>query len=143
MKQIWNNIKDWLSHNWTCSHRKVVEEAVIGMPYDFGFLLRLEREKIREIRDYFISSNIVDHTNDIKWMNICIKLLDILIENSTDVDPKTLNYKNIKRFIKPKMDVDWEDVLNYYDTFPDDYRYAKAWYLYFEIRKNYTGNWWD
>jgi hypothetical protein len=56
-----------------------------------------------------------------------------------------MNYNNIDRFIKKSIwaGVEREDVVNYYKNYPDDYRFAKAWHLYFEIRKNYTGNWWD
>lgn len=141
----WANIRDWFTHNWNKSHCKVVKEAVYGMPYDWTYLLKLERSKIKEMRDYCTISDIVDHDHNIKWMNMCIKLLDIIIDDDGQDINRKMNYNNIDRFIKKPIwaDVEREDVVNYYKNYPDDYRFAKAWYLYFEIRKNYTGNWWD
>lgn len=145
IKYYWSNIKDWFTHNWNKSHCKVVKEAMYGMPYDWTYLLKLERSKLKEIRDYCVTSNVVDHDNNIKWMNMCIKLLDIIIDDDGQDSNRKMNYNNIDRFIrKPIKDgVLWDDVVDYYKKYPDDYRFAKAWYLYFEIRKNYTGNWWD
>jgi hypothetical protein len=145
MKHLWNTITDWFTHNWNKSHAKLTYEAATGMPYDWTYLLTLEREKIREMRDYFVISDVVDHTHNIKWMNICIKLLDIIIDDDGQFDTQKMNFNNIDRFIrKPIKDgVIWDEVVEFYKKYPADYRFVKAWYLYFEIRKNYTGNWWD
>lgn len=145
MRKLWNTIRDWFCSNWNRSHAKLTYEAVTGMPYDWIYLLKLERSKIKEMKDYCAISDIVDHSNNIKWMNICIKLLDIIIDDEGQDSNRKMNYNNINRFIrKPIKDgVLWDDVVDYYKKYPDDYRFTKAWHLYYEIRREYSLQWWD
>lgn len=144
-KQFYLDIIDWFRNCCNKYHFKTVWVAFKAQPYDWTYLLKLERSKIKEIRNYCAISDVVGHDNNIKWMNTCIKLLDIIIDDEGQDSIRKMNYNNIDRFIrKPiKEGVLWEDVVDYYKKYPDDYRFVKAWNLYFEIRKNYTGNWWD
>ena len=99
------------------------------------------------MKNYFeskFSRETFDHENDIKWISICIKLLDIIIDEPEG--HSYVNTRNMWRFIrntKLAKGVEKEDVEHYYKSYPQDLRWVKAEYLYYEIRKRYTSHWWD
>jgi hypothetical protein len=97
------------------------------------------------MRDYFMMmSHDFNHRTDIKWINICINLIDIIV-NQPEEHPY-VNTKNMWRFIRSTDYVDGiikVDVEGYYKKYPQDLRWIKAEHLYYEIRKRYTGHWWD
>lgn len=145
MKQFWYRITQFIETNFTRSRFNVIKQAIVGEPYDWSNLLRLEQAKLIEMRDYFMMmSNDFDHHADIKWINICIDLIDIIVDQP-DEHPY-VNTNNIWRFISPTdyvKGVVKVDVEDYYRAYPQDLRYIKAEHLYYEIRKRYTGHWWD
>jgi hypothetical protein len=97
------------------------------------------------MKKYFeLTNGTFDHTNDIRWIGICIKLIDIIV-NEPEEHPY-VNTQNIWRFIRPTdyvKGVEKEDVEHYYKSYPQDLRWVKAEHLYYEIRKFYTSRWWD
>lgn len=97
------------------------------------------------MKRYFeLTNGTFDHTNDIRWISICIKLLDIIIDEPED--QRYVNTRNMWRFIKPTdyvKGVKKENVEQYYKSYPQDLRWVKAEHLYYEIRKRYTSGWWD
>lgn len=144
MKQFWYRIMQWVEQNLTMARFRVVEAAITEPPYDYTALLKLEQVKLKEIANYFSKVDFVDHTRDVYWINICIKLIDIIMEQPEE--HPYVNTKNLWRFIRPTdyvKGVIKEDVEDYYKAYPQDLRWVKAEYLYYEIRKQYTGNWWD
>lgn len=145
MKQIWYRIKQFIDTNFTVARIKLIGRAINDPPYDWSYLLRLEQAKLIEMRDYFIMmSHDFDHHADIKWINICIDLIDIIV-NRPDEHPY-VNTNNMWRFIRPTdyvKGVVKVDVEDYYKSYPQDLRWVKAEHLYYEIRKRYTGHWWD
>ena len=145
MERLWHRILFWIEHHLSLRHLKVVKTAYDGAAYDWEYLLRLEQAKLCEMKRYFeITNGTFDHTNDIRWIGICIKLLDIIIN-----EPEARSYintRNMWRFIRPTdcvKGVEKEDVEHYYKSYPQDLRWVKAEYLYYEIRKRYTSHWWD
>lgn len=145
MKKIWYRIVQWCQENFTRARYEVIAEAITSPPFDWSYLLRLERVKLREMKKYFeLTNGTFDHTNDIRWIGICIKLLDIIIEEPED--HPYINTRNMWRFIRPTdyaKGVEKEDVEHYYKSYPQDLRWVKAEHLYYEIRKQYTRRWWD
>ena len=143
MKKLWNNIQCWVRSAKT--YHQFINVVRCSKPYDWEYLMKIEQAYLKRMLCYMQESEYFDHSNNIKWMNMCIKLLDIIIDDEGQDSNRKMNYNNIDRFIrKPMKDgVLWDDVVDYYKKYPDDYRFVKSWYLYFEIRKNYTGNWWD
>lgn len=145
MKQIWYRIKQFIDTNFTVARIRLIGRAINDPPYDWTYLLKLERAKLIEMRDYFkMMSNDFNHESDIKWINICINLIDIIAEQPED--HPYVNVNNMWRFIRPTdyvKGVKKEDVEHYYKSYPQDLRWVKAEYLYYEIRKRYTARWWD
>ena len=145
MKTIWYRIVQWCQENFTRARYEVIAEAITSPPFDWSYLLRLERAKLREMKKYFeLTNGTFDHTNDIRWISICIKLLDIIIDEPED--QRYVNTRNMWRFIRPTdyaKGVEKEDVEHYYKSYPQDLRWVKAEHLYYEIRKQYTCRWWD
>lgn len=147
MKRFWHKIQFWIEQHLTLSHFRVVKTAFNGPAYDWSHLLRLEQAKLKEIKSYFetdFASSTFDHKKDIYWINICIRLIDIIVDQSEDYP--YVNTRNIWRFIQSSdyvKGVKKEDVEDYYKSYPQELRWVKAEYLYYEIRKRYTSRWWD
>jgi hypothetical protein len=145
MKQIWYRIKQFIDTNFTVARIKLIGRAINDPPYDWSYLLKLERAKLIEMRDYFkMMSNNFKHESDIKWINICINLINIIAEQPKD--HPYVNVNNMRRFIRPTDYVDGiikVDIEGYYKKYPQDLRWIKAEHLYYEIRKRYTARWWD
>ena len=150
MKRLWYRIQFWIEHHLSPRHLKVVKTAFDGPAYDWAYLLKLERSKLKEMKNYFeskFSRETFDHENDIKWIGICIKLIDIIIESNVYDTPeevnKYVNTRNMKRFYHLGKGVTWDKVEEYVKHWPNDLRILKAENLYYEIRKHYTRGWWD
>lgn len=145
MRNIFTNIKAWFEYKCNRRYFKFIKACHNTWPWDWAYLLRLEQAKLQEMKCYFKStSDTFDHINDIKWIEICIKLLDIIIDQPEGYP--YVNTKNLWRFVRSTKFASGakpEDVENYYNLYPQDLRWIKAWNLYYEIRKIYTGNWWD
>lgn len=145
MKRLWYRIVQRCQENLTRARYEVIVKAITSPPYDWSYLLRLEQAKLREMKRYFeLTNGTFDHTDDIRWINICIKLLDIIINEPED--HLYVNTRNMWRFIRPTdyaKGVEKEDVEHYYNLYPQDLRWVKANQLYYEIRKQYTHRWWD
>lgn len=82
--------------------------------------------------------------NDVKYIDICIKLLDILIDDGYklfDYDNhiflKYVNIRNDNRFNVSKNTYDDIEIYCF------DVYIAKVKNLYYEILKNKINNWWD
>ena len=144
MKEIWANIIAFFRYNWNRSHWRLINAAITSNPYDWSYLFRMEKFQLEKMRDYMERSEVVDHKEcgNLKWVNICIDLLDIIIEEPEESPYVNLN--NAYRFRPRSLAPDKEDAwLNYMKKYPQDLRWQKAYDLYFEIRKEYTTSWWD
>ena len=144
MKRLWNTITNWLQSNLTISKLNVIKHAISDYPYDWADLMELEKAKLEEMHNYFSKSWHVDHKHDLRWIKICIDLLDIIINEPED--HPYVNTQNMWRFIRSTdyvKGVEKKDVEHYYKSYPQDLRWVKAEHLYYEIRKRYTSHWWD
>lgn len=133
--------------------------------WDWYFLLKIERTKIRQMEKYFRKSGIAEQDkNNAKWLHVCDKLLSIMMDEDTalkyeDTPRETksildfphrnyldryINTKNANRFFDEGMmkflNVPKHDTRN---IFLNDLRIEKAKCLYYKIRENFTFNWWN
>lgn len=134
-------------------------KRIWGEAWDSCFLLEIEKRKLTEIRDYIAKhKRHVDWALDVRDMNICLKLLDIILEKDQYYTswlhncygsrphkqlpfPVYVNLRNYKRFI-PCLDI------NKYNKslmahLQSNIRKEKAMYLYNKIRAYKMLGWWD
>jgi hypothetical protein len=139
-------------------------KRIWGKPWDWYYLLDLERHKIREMMNYinktqrFVGWEIV-----VRDMRTCIKLIDIVLEEDIPYKswlhqsyghpvkdfelleevkfPKYINIRNRHRFLH-------KDFLNgnnpnIFNSLLAEYRKIKALTLYNKIRTYKLFSWWD
>lgn len=145
MKNIYYRLQQWFSTNMTIKRFNVIKRAILDPPYDSYYLLGLEKAKLEEMRSYFKSIDFVDHTIDIKWISICISLLEIIMEGDpfNPECPSRVNVNNMLRFYRLSPKVSVEEVREFAIKHPNDLRILKAKHLYYQIREEYTERWWD
>ena len=141
-------------------------KRVWGKPWDYGYLLKLEQYKIREMCKYFKKSQLT-----IKWelqvrdLTICDKLIDIILEEDKQYKswlhsnysisaenrwqneglkfPIYVNVRNYKRFL-PQARYDATDMLPFLiENFKISLRQQKALHLYNLIRTYHMQRWWS
>lgn len=115
--------------------KKLINAIIKGKDYDYTYLLQFEQLKLQSILEYFQRSTVVDHHRDIQRIQLCINLLQILIDEPFG---KKCNTKNKHRF----------DLFGVESNLPDKYiinglYIEKAKHLYYELRKTWTDTWWD
>lgn len=132
-------------------------KRIWGKPWDYGYLLQLEKYKMLEMMRHFSKHKIfVGWKNVVRDLKICIKLIDIINEeddaykawlhtsygiNHHEVPfPKYINTRNKYRFLT-------NDYLNQnsklYQGLLAHYRSTKALCLYNKIRTYRMRSWWD
>lgn len=134
-------------------------KRIWGKPWDYGYLLKLEQYKIREMCDYIQKYHThIGWEKQIREMTICIKLIDIILEEDIyykswlhncfesiphkDLPfPVYVNVRNYKRFI-PCLDINKynKSLLPHLHS---NIRIEKALYLYNKIRAYRMQSWWD
>ena len=141
-------------------------KRVWGKPWDYGYLLKLEQYKIREMRNYFQRSQlVVGWELQVRDLTICDKLIDIILEEDKKYQswlhsnyninakdrwqnkglkfPIYVNVRNYKRFL-PQARYDATDMLPFLiENFKISLRQQKALYLYNKIRAYRMERWWD
>lgn len=97
-------------------------------------LLTLEKYGLQCMIDYFTKFPVKyeGEERDLERMRLCIKLIDIIIEEPYNCK---VNLRNMKRF------TEWTDT-EHPEYFGDYLYLLKATNLYYELRKNWTKNWW-
>lgn len=130
-------------------------KRVWGHEWDYYYLLNLERIKLREMANYTKKRKIIlNWERQLKEYELCIKLIDIILEEdpiyksyiltSDNNNLKKLvpyiNTKNIKRF-------GYHNDIIFSNDFAIDYyllsiRKTKALYLYNKIRSYKLFTWW-
>ena len=141
-------------------------KRVWGYPWDYGYLLKLEQYKIREMCKYFKKSKlVVGWELQVRDLTICDKLIDIILEEDKQYQswlhsnynisakdrwqnkglkfPIYVNVRNYKRFL-PQARYDATDMLPFLiENFKISLRQQKALYLYNKIRAYRMQRWWD
>lgn len=146
MKELWYNIKNFFRN--LCNYRKILWN---DKQFDFGYLLELEKLKLQLMIKEFKTHPHTDHTSNIRWMQICIKLIDIIQEDDSALEysnvPNTekfklvkyINIRNASRFKFDKAAFESKGQI----FIKECLRQRKALYLYSAIRYNYIFEWWD
>lgn len=135
-------------------------KRIWGKPWDFGYLLKLEQYKIREMRDYIQKYHThLRWENQVREMTICIKLIDIILEEDVYFKswlhncygciphknlpfPVYVNINNCNRF-SPDLNKDLVKKDSLFNHYCSNLRKEKAMYLYNKIRAYKMWGWWD
>lgn len=160
IRSFFNFLSRWISYY------KVLREA---HDFDYTSILVVERHQIIRVRNAIIKyQDHADWERDVYWMNIALKLLDIIEEdgcskligkgfctklredglyeliddkNSKWMLPIYVNISNYKRFI-PVEKEQFED-LRIGSLIKDRLRVEKAWCLYHKLKMYKMRSWWD
>lgn len=110
-------------------------KRIIGEEWDFSFLLKLERYKLKRMYKYFFKHRTHADNHIVRRdLKICINLLDMVLEGKNMVG--YTNFRNAKRFTQ--IPESWyNDPLG-----KEEVRLMKAWYLYNRIRFLRLFHWW-
>lgn len=146
MENFWYKFKNFLRNLY--NYRKILWR---DYQFDYGYLLDLEKLKLQLMIDEFKNSPHVDHTSNIRWMSICIKLIDIIQERDSALDRQPSSHKyiltkyvNISNAYKHGLETNTHHKNPEVVVFAKDMlRQWKALYLYNKIRYNYIYEWWD
>lgn len=167
MKKIWNKVASWWNLHFNHSKLALIRTVLEGAPWDWTYLLQLERAKFKEMAVYFEQSKVSsDWEFQVRDCKLCIKLIDIILEQD---EPFTqwlesnygiyknksvsadeifrvpisvhVNTRNVARFVK-NPDT-YESDPHASNLFKVDLRQIKAFYLYQKIRLYKLQNLWD
>lgn len=131
-------------------NKRLIKEAMRFYPFDYGFVLSLEKQALIKMYEYFKVSRIAEGNEVIeKNLKLALGLLDIVLEidsaynynlrpGSEGFIDRHINIKNWKRFCPKNADLNWDAPI-----FKDYLRREKAWYLYNKLRFECMRNWWD
>lgn len=169
IKYIFIDIRAWFRYCFTKTHYKLIKEAWCAYPYDWCYMYRVERAQLVDMLEYFKKAKITTeetYAEMIKWLNILIKLNDIILEeNGVDLfhyDGHLIteelptgkqhivkndgliyhshvhtNLKNANRFCKNECE------LNFVLEHSHELYQLKAKYLYHKIKETYLEIMWD
>jgi len=160
-KSTYKTIKYWFYCNWNKEHYRLVKRAFTSYPWDYYFMYELMEYQIDKQIRWFNKHNNFEHgdtdvVRPLKWAKYCVhtmindtELYDYDIEQHKSIytGPR-VNYRNIKRFHeefhadfrgKPTFD----QVIEYYKNYPEQYYILKCRHLLFKILKQYSFRWWD
>lgn len=136
-------------------------KRIWGKPWDYGYLLKLEQYKIREMCEYLKKHHAhIDWELQVREMTICIKLIDIILEEDKYYlswlhecyghnlhrelsFPVYVNIRNYKRFLPLSNPEQFVDNNFLFPHFQVSLRQQKAMYLYNKIRAYCMFAWWD
>ena len=135
-------------------------KRIWGKPWDYGYLLKLEQYKIREMWKYFQKSQLTEGWElQVRDLKLCDKLISIVLEEDkyyrSWLDncygsrphkqlpfPVYVNSKNYKRFM-PLVEKFGHDNVHLQASMNINLRQTKALYLYNKIRAYRMECWWD
>ena len=133
-------------------------KKIWGHNWDYYYLLRLEQRKISEMaRDFAKWRHHVGWERTVAEMNLCVKLLDIVLEKDKDYKSWLhanygekgkftkfhvyVNLNNYKRFLKRVEEFPEHPILH--ESMKIELRRIKALHLYHKIRNVKILSWWD
>lgn len=126
-------------------YRKIHRAVNRFRPYDYGFILEIEKKCLEELRDYLGKEGIaVGNDRDAERINTAIKCLGIFdypdfdLKGNKIIPRHYINIGNYDRFI-PVVN---EDIIQT-GAFKVSLREQKAWHLYCMIREYFMQQWWD
>lgn len=120
-------------------YRKLLEN---DKDYDWIFLLELEQFKLKRMSKYFSESQITyDWEYVVSRINLCVKLIDIVLEKDTEgyIYDNSLKLPYVNTNNKERFPPVYEN-----SKFgKNELRQTKALYLYNLIRTTNMRSWWD
>jgi len=142
---------------------KIVDEALNGYWFDYGYLYNIEYAKLAEMKSNFEKYGMsTDNDNIIRQIELAMKLLKIIndetdlfdyvdneqskyssigskewLENKKYVCKVNVNLKNAKRFAAN------DEYLELFNKWPHELYETKARYLYHKLRYYFEIYWWD
>lgn len=139
-------------------NRGLIKAAAKFMPFDYSFMLSMERECLSRMLRFFESDEPVAKGSEhaAKWIRISLRLLDLMNDNGfseikgsypdyTVKQLKYVNVKNWKRFMpktfRPDLDNDEQYPLKV--TLREALYDEKVWHLYNKIRLYNMRYWYD
>ena len=157
----------WRLREFICnkSKQKVVKTVFNGRPFDFSYMLQVELNYMKYMKEYFDNSKYTD--KPARELNWAINILQLILsddywgydywecskkQNGTYsydgqyVCKVYVNTKNIKRFFTKHSDISEErynNIIQYMLEHKHELYRAKLWYLYNVIRERYMQTWWD
>lgn len=140
----------WLKRRLTKEGRALLKEAVDFEPWDWAYLLNLERAAlVRMVAHHRQNQAFVGWDRAVREMEICIRLIDIITE---DVELTTgfpyykfcraFNFKNMDRWATKLEQTIVQESLHK-GLFMETVYQKKAEYLYHKIRAEREQTWWD
>lgn len=126
-------------------YKSVIKAANQFQPWDYGFILDMERAALEHMADYIKNKGIhVNADRDAERIKLTIKLLDIAINNTCEfelVDSGIIyvNTRNKHRYFR--KDLISEQCYNLISNIT--IREEKAWYLYCKMREYWFRTFWD
>ena len=127
-------------------NKRLIKEAMKFYPFDYSFVLSLEKQALIRMYEYFKVSRIAEGNEVVeKDLKLALKLLDIVLEIDSVYDSRAkgficrhINIKNWKRFCPKAVHINWDSLI-----FKDYLRREKAWYLYNKLRFERMRTWYD
>ncbi len=129
-----------------CKYKNVVKAALAFKPWDYGYVLDIEKESFKRLKQGMVSH--IGSERDAERIQLAINLLSIIKEEDSKYDhirDKMLihvNKKNFKRFFIEKEYPISESFYNS-EIFKYNLRQEKAWCLYNKLRLYHMREWWD
>lgn len=139
-------------------NKKLLKLASKFKPWDWGYMIALEKQMLKQMQEYHANSNItVDNPEIARQIKWALRLLDIadetksawhcsgsLFKNDGNYNSwidTYVNTKNWKRFISIPYTSNTPD----FDKphIQDHLRQRKAWYIYNKLRFYHLQWWWD
>lgn len=168
LKNKWYSVRGWFKYHFTKGNNNLMKVAWKGRPWDVCFLYELEKAKIEEMIAYHTKANrYVGVEDDIKWMKLCVKLIDIFtekvslfhytgklkfipIEGTDDCELNgddlvyhcdvNVNTRNAARFVPMGENYQY---IEYWKKHAHELYIKKAKSLYHKIRLEKDDAWWD
>jgi len=168
LKSKWYSFIGWFKNHFNKGNRHLRKVCRNGRPWDIDFLYDLEKAKIQEMIAYHKKyKRYIGVEDDIKWMELSIKLIDIFTEQEdlfhytgemkfipiegTDtysMDNSDLKYhcdvnvntRNVSRFVPGGKDCPY---IEHWKMHPHELYILKAKHLYHKIREEKDDAWWD
>lgn len=164
IRSWWYSVSAWFRDNCNKYHYDTVKAAFNSRPWDFQYLLYIEEAAIDEMIYYFSNhQTMIDEQYNkimrtLKWAKSCIHIMNndsdyFTYEHHTieefDLEKTCnsyrylgppLNKKNANRFFNKKI---IESNLFKKGNMDHELYVEKAKHLYYLLRREYTGYWWD
>lgn len=127
-------------------NKRLIKEAMKFYPFDYSFVLSLEKQALIRMYEYFKVSRIAEGNEVVeKDLKLALKLLDIVLEIDSVYNSRAegfiyrhINIKNWKRFCPKAVRINLDSLI-----FKDYLRREKAWYLYNKFRFERMRTWYD